>query len=392
LLYESDGFITSPRVSRNGEGVAFLERVAGEESVGIVNASGEKKIIAVSEGAETGLAWPMSGEELAYSVVKGGSTTLHAVSPSGKRRLVAQMPGEWKLHDIARDGRAILTQDHNRSRIIARGPGDDSERDLSWLDRSVAVALSRGGTTLLLTEVGAAAGEKKAVYLRRVDGSPALRLGDGRALALSPDGKWVIAVQGSDPERLALLPTGAGQSTLLPNGPIRDYFNLRWFPDGKRFVFGAIEPGRPLRRYVQDTAGGDPRPVEWNGAVQTTVFSPDGAFYISASKGNLYLCHIERCVPRLVPGSLAGERPILVSDDARSLFVLYADGMRRTVHRIDLMTGQRQHWMTLTIPDLAGVMHVDPGFEAVLLAADGRAYAYNYLRMLSDLYLVDGLQ
>jgi dipeptidyl aminopeptidase/acylaminoacyl peptidase len=301
------------------------------------------------------------------------------------------MLGEWKLHDIARDGRAILTQDHKRSRVIARGPGDDTERDLSWLDRSVAVDLSRDGTTLLLTEVGAAAGEKKAVYLRKVDGSPALRVGDGRALALSPDGKRAIAVQGFRPERLALLPTGAGESKLLPNGPITDYFNLRWFPDGKRIVFGAIEPGRPLRRYVQDTVGGDPHPVEWNGAVQTTAFSPDGTFYISASGGKLYLCHVERCEPRLVPGSVAGERPILVSDDARSLFVLHADGMRRTVHRIDLVTGQRQQWMTLTIPDLAGVMHVDPGFDAVLLAADGRAYAYNYLRMLSDLYLVEGL-
>jgi Tol biopolymer transport system component len=141
VLYESDGYIIAPRVSRNGDRVAFLERAAGEESVRMVNAAGEKKTIAVSEGAATGLAWSMSGEELAYSVVTGGSTTLHAVSPSGKPRLVAQMPGEWKLHDIARDGRAILTQDHNRSRVIARGPGDDSERDLSWLDRSVAVDL-----------------------------------------------------------------------------------------------------------------------------------------------------------------------------------------------------------------------------------------------------------
>src|SRR4029453_13801627 len=104
VLYESDGFIISPRVSRNGDRIAFLERRAGEESVGVVNAAGEKKTIAVSEGAETGLAWPMSGEEVAYSVVKGGSTTLHAVSPSNKQRLVAQLPGEWKLHDIARDG------------------------------------------------------------------------------------------------------------------------------------------------------------------------------------------------------------------------------------------------------------------------------------------------
>ena len=392
VLYESDGFMVCPRVARDGDRVAFLERASGAELVGIVNGAGEKKTVAKSEGAATGLAWSMSGEELMYSVVNGGSTTLHAASPSGGQRLVVQMAGEWKLHDIAGEGRAILTQDHNRSRVMARGPGDDSERDLSWLDRSVAVDLSRDGTTLLLTEVGAAAGEKKAVYLRKVDGSPALRLGDGRALALSPDGKQAIAVQGFQPERLALLPTGAGQSKLLPNGAINDYFNLRWFPDGRRFVFGAIEPGRPLRRYVQDTVGGDPQPVEWNGAVQETAFSPDGAFYISASGGNLYRCDVEHCEPRLVPGSVAGETPMLVSDDARSLFVLHAYDMPWTVHRIDLTTGQRQKWMTPSIPDLAGVMHVGPGFDAVLLAADGRAYAYSYLRMLSDLYLVEGLR
>jgi DNA-binding winged helix-turn-helix (wHTH) protein/dipeptidyl aminopeptidase/acylaminoacyl peptidase len=392
LLYESDGYIIRPRVSRNADSVAFLERAAGKESVVIVNAAGEKKTLARSEGAGTGLAWSMSGEELAYTVVKGGSTMLHAVSSSARQRYVAQMPGEWKLHDIARDGRAILSQDHNRSRIVVRGSGDDGERDLSWLDRSVAVDLSRDGTTLLLTEVGAAAGDSKAVYLRKMDGSPAVRLGEGLGITLSQDGQWAAAIQGADPERLALLPTGVGQSKLLPRGSITDYFRVRWFPDGNRIVFGAIEPGRPVRAYAQDVAGGDPRPVQWNGSIQTTAFSPDGTSYVALSGGKVYQCNVEDCEPHLVPGSVAGDRPIVISDDRRTLFTVQSDGMRRTVHRIDLITGEREHWMTLTIPDLAGVMDVGPGFDAVLLAADGRAYAHNFLRMLSDLYLVEGLQ
>jgi hypothetical protein len=225
-----------------------------------------------------------------------------------------------------------------------------------------------------------------------MDGSPAVRLGEGLGITLSQDGQWAAAIQGADPERLALLPTGVGQSKLLPRGSITDYFRVRWFPDGNRIVFGAIEPGRPVRAYAQDVAGGDPRPVQWNGSIQTTAFSPDGTSYVALSGGKVYQCNVEDCEPHLVPGSVAGDRPIVISDDRRTLFTVQSDGMRRTVHRIDLITGEREHWMTLTIPDLAGVMDVGPGFDAVLLAADGRAYAHNFLRMLSDLYLVEGLQ
>jgi hypothetical protein len=68
--------------------------------------------------------------------------------------LVTLMAGEWKLHDIARDGRALLTRDHKRGEIIGLPPGETSERDLSWLDRSVAIDLSADGRKLLLSKVG----------------------------------------------------------------------------------------------------------------------------------------------------------------------------------------------------------------------------------------------
>jgi dipeptidyl aminopeptidase/acylaminoacyl peptidase len=43
VLYESQGFIIYPRVSRQGDAIAFLERWSGDESVGIVNLAGKKR-------------------------------------------------------------------------------------------------------------------------------------------------------------------------------------------------------------------------------------------------------------------------------------------------------------------------------------------------------------
>ena len=60
-----------------------------------------------------------------------------------------------------------------------------------------------------LGESGEAGGTRYGVYLRPTDGAPAVRLGDGRAMALSPDGKWAAAVPLDPSSRVDLLPTGA---------------------------------------------------------------------------------------------------------------------------------------------------------------------------------------
>jgi len=51
-------------------------------------------------------------------------------------------------------------------------------------------------------------------------------------------------------------------------------------------------------------------------------------------------------------------------------------------------TGQRTLWKQLMPPDPAGVEYVGP----ILPTPDGKAYVYGYRRMLSDLYVVDGLK
>ena len=87
-----------------------------------------------------------------------------------------------------------------------------------------------------------------------------MRLGEGVASGLSPDGKWVLAtVQRAGVPRAVLYPTGAGEAKVItPEGlKVRQG---RWFPDGRQVLIGAQEEGHSVRIYAQDVEGGKPRP------------------------------------------------------------------------------------------------------------------------------------
>jgi hypothetical protein len=77
------------------------------------------------------------------------------------------------------------------------------------------------------------------------------------------------------------------------------------------------------------------------------------------------------------------------SPEGRSLYVLArGDGAACAVDRLDLATGRREHWKAILPPDPVGVY----GIPRLLLSADGGSYVYAYVRLLDDLYLVDGLR
>src|SRR5207302_10135397 len=99
------------------------------------------------------------------------------------------------------------------ARLSARfgAVGGKAERTLSWLDESLVADLSRDGRFLLFSEVGGGGGSRGAIYLRPTGGGDAVRLGEGFALALSPEGTWARTMESRTPPRLILLPAGAGQ-------------------------------------------------------------------------------------------------------------------------------------------------------------------------------------
>jgi dipeptidyl aminopeptidase/acylaminoacyl peptidase len=311
------------------------------------------------------------------------------VDLKGRERLLAREPGTLSLQDVARDGRVLLTRDVPRVGMVGLAPGSTKERDLSWLDWSAPRDLSRDGSTLLFVESGEAGGDNYAAYLRKTDGTPAIRLGEGSAYALSPDLKWAVGGLPRPPVQYYLLPTGAGEQKPLTNDKI-NHAEARWFPDGKRIVFSGDEPGHGVRLYVQAIAGGVARAITPEG-VSSSFFaiSPDGKLVSDVGPdGNSYLYPAEGGNPRPIAGLEPDEVPISWTADGRSLFVYRLGEIPAKVYRLELGSGHKQFWKQLLPPDISGVTEI----TGILITPDGRSYVYEYARTLSDLYLVNDVK
>jgi eukaryotic-like serine/threonine-protein kinase len=402
VLYEtSGGWISYPRVSPKGDSVAFMNHPnQGDDggSVAIVDLSGHKKELTREWYGTQGLAWTPDGEEIWFTASELGLFHyITAVTPSGKQRLVTRVPGSLVLFDIWRDGRVLLARSDRRREVMALYDGTTKERDLSWLDYSYPADLSADGKTLLFDEEGIGGGVQYgdaqdltyAVYIRNTDGTPAIRLGEGAAAALSPDQKWAMVQTPSSPEQLRLLPTGAGETQSLTNDAINHQW-ARWFPDGKRFAFSGNEPDHGVRLYTQDVSGGKPKPISPEG-VDAVAFaiSPDGQSIVGIGpdqKG--YLFPAAGGDPRLVNGMESGDIPINWSQDGRSIYLYRSGEVPAKVYRVELATGKKTVWKQIAPLDPTGVSTIGP----ILMTPDGKTYVYGFHRTLGDLYLVEGLK
>ena len=401
VLYETGGWIGHPRISPKGDIVAFLDHpTQGDDggSVAVVDASGHKRTLTHDWYTVQGLAWSADGSEIWFTASKTGvDRTLYAVDLAGKERLVARMPGTLMLLDIWRDGRLLLVRASWRRELIGIFAGETKERDLSWLDYSYPADLSSDGKTLLFDEEGGGGGLaysktgglSYAVYLRKTDGSPAILLGEGGAVALSPDGKWAISQTQGSLSQLRVLPTGAGEQRTLTSDNINHSW-AHWLPDGRRVLFSGNEPGRGTRFYVLDVAGGTPKPVSLEG-VNATAFalSPDGQSVAGIGpdqKG--YLFPVSGGEPRPIPGLAVGEQPINWTADGGSLYIYRPGELPAKVALLKLSTGQRTPFKQLMPSDPAGVETIGP----IFITPDGRTCIFGYHRTLADLYLVEGLK
>ena len=401
VLYEPEGWITSARVSPGGGRIAFLDhRRLGDlgGSVAVLDSEGVKTVLSSDWKSLQGLAWVGTGDEIWFTgsrTGKGGSSALYAVTLSGRERTVFSSPGTLKLNDISRDGRhVLLTRGTTRGGIIARSAEAGNDRELSWFDYSTVADLSPDGNTLLFYEWGEGVGGTPTIFIRKTDGSDAVRLGEGRPLALSPDGQWALAVLENASQQLMLLPTRTGDVRHLPRGQIIEYLDwATWSPDGRRVFFAGREAPDIRRTYVQDVDGGDPRPVTPDGFVGL-LLSPDGRTVAAVDRyGEYYLSSLEGNVdPRPVAGYRDGDALLQWSADGRFLFVREAGNLVLRIHRLDLSTGVRQFWKELVPPDPTVLIDIasDPG--QVRIAADGKSYAYTYWAFGGELYLAQGLK
>lgn len=393
VVHRTGSRLSHPRISPDGRRVALFEHPSfGDDrgSVVVIGPDGGRDVLSEGWASVEGLAWSPDGREVWFTAARAGTdATLHAVTLSGHAREVVRAPGRLVLHDLARDGRAIVDRSTVRFELKGLFPDAEGERDLSWLDLSLVTDLSPDGRLLVFSESGEGGGAGYAVFVRRTDGSPPVRLGEGMASTLSPDGKWVASMTVLGPPRILLLPTAAGETRVLATPGIGDYTGVGWTPDSRTIVFAGRGPSGALRLHAQGIDGRPAREVAalaLGGSRRFPVDPGGDRVAVSVADGGLAFVRLDDGETEVVPGSLRGDRALAWSPDGEWLYVRRGRGA--LVERLAVKTGVRAPVVELRTSDPAGAM----GPLSPVITPDGRYYAFTYARRLSDLYVVEGLR
>ena len=390
-LYEATGYLSNPRVSPDGSRVAFVEHQRRFDDRGwikVADRAGKVTTLSDELFGVQGVAWTADGSTVLFSGNTVASTMLQpmAVPAAGGAppRPVFGVPARFIVFDVAGDGRWLAAREDLSVGVRVRVPGEDAERDLSWVGSVGARSLSADGQWLLMLDVGERGGPNYGVVLRKTDASQTIRLGEGFAQQLSPDGKWAAAIIAS-PAQLLLYPTGPGETVRIGVGPIARLISAGWFPDGKRLFVCGSEASRAPRCYVVDRAGTAPAAITPEGVLAT--LAPDGrTLLLAMADGTFQLSTIDGGAARPAQGLRSGDRQIAWSRDGRSVYVQRGFQAPASVERVTLATGARALVRQLT-PD--GVSPITALYVMDWLD-DGRWYAYYYTSLPSTMFVVTG--
>ncbi|HXW93318.1 MAG TPA: hypothetical protein VEK33_22405 [Terriglobales bacterium] len=119
-----------------------------------------------------------------------------------------------------------------------------------------------------------------------------------------------------------------------------------------------------------------------------SLVSPDGKFLLARdAKGQRWLYPIGGGEPQRFDRDIKPDEFIMGFSADGSLEVR-ARTVPVEVFKVDVASGRREAWKEITPADPAGALMV----FRIVFSADGKSYAYSVSRVLSDLYVVDGLK
>jgi Tol biopolymer transport system component len=401
VIYEKQGWILVPRVSRSGDAVAFFEGdLQRGYSVSVVERSGRRTVLSDGWSDAWHLVWSPDGREVWFAAPKpcsGTAGAVYAVDMRGRRRLLAEGPGSLDLNDIGPQGQALVAGVSFGGRTRGWVPGGQRETDLSWGVYAWPVDLTPDGRSTLLNVISPCTGGGEAPlasYVRAVDGGPAVKVGEGMAAAVSPDGRFALT---TGPDGVRVVPVGAGSPRTLALGfeiPASVSGSVRVLPSGSEIVVTAAETEGRVRLHVMGIDDGRTRqssaPFSPNDSIQNWLSpaSPDGRLIAArASAAGVLLVPLDGTPPRRLPGSQPNDVPVQWSPDGQTLFVFRPGERPALVFRVDVTTGRRTLWREINPPDTSAT-----GIDTLFLSRDGGTGVYSYAFMQADLYLVDGLR
>src|SRR5580692_3079416 len=392
VLLEGEGWMSDMRVSPDGKQVALFRHPPNPDDRGdlvLVDRSGQLRTVSSGWESLEGLAWAPSGKEIWFSAAESGEQwCIHAVTLSGRQRTVYCGTAATRILDIAASGRALLSTEEARGTMAMVEHGSNQERDLSWLSYSYGPRLSRDGSEVLFTDLSEESGNDYSVYVRKSDGSPAIRLtGGGYGTDISPDGKWAIVLFAGDPaERLQIVPVGPGQARVFHWDGIQPQW-AQWFPDGHRILLIASQSGEQSV-YLTDVDGSTPKRLSPGDAPYAAV-APDGQSFISTVDREAFVIRsLSDGSSKPIPGIQDGEQPIGWAD-SKHVFVQPPTATGQNIYKLDIESGRRELWQAITPKDATGLR---PMNVPIAVTPDGRWMAFGWRTQLGQLYSSDTLK
>jgi Tol biopolymer transport system component len=395
-FFESASRIGSLRLSPRGDRVAFFEYGPSTDVV-LLDRAGVRTVLSGGwQLPSGGLAWSPDGREVWFTAQESYTSGLRlwAAGIDGTRRQVLHVPGGVRLHDVAFDGRVLLSQLNFRLSLYVGGDAAGTDRDLSWFGWSTLNDLSADGRRLLFADVGGAASRPWALLLRPSDGGKAVRLGDGFYTfsgRISPDGRWVAAGIGAPDGTVGALrvePTGAGEARTLPAGGLAHPLGWAWLPDGSAVVVAGSRSNETGCLAEQRLDGSPPRFLSSRCEGGDPVVSPDGRLVACTSAKGIELLPRDGSSPREIASSEPLGNLIRWGSDGRAVYSYRPGDMPGAVLRTDLATGRVAVHRRLQPADPAGIWRIHP----VSVTPDGKRWAYSASRWLGDLYVYSGLR
>ena len=391
VVFRTDGWISNPRISASSNAIAFLEHpLLGDDRgyVSVVDSSGNVKRLTPEWASVNGCAWSASGKEIWFSSsYETERQTLRAVSLLGKERTILATVSDVDLQDVGSTGSVLLTTVRGSTDIAIgrKSPASDKLLELAQEHARIA-GISYDGKTVALGASGPGGGSEYSTLVLADAGEP-VRLGDGDPTSISPDGKWIFALIPSQPSKALLYPTGTGEAKQLDVTPVRILGAVSyWTGDGSQILFTGAEENRPPRSYLLSLDTGQTRAVTPEGTSDAIV-SPDGQYVVARDPAKkFWIFPVAGGKPEPVVGLAADEFPVQWSQSDNKLYI-WNRSVPANIYLLDIGTGARTLWLEIKSHEVSGLLYGE-----VMLTPDGQSYGYRYRRVLTDLFLAEGLR
>jgi hypothetical protein len=387
-LYTSNNWIDWVRVAPSGDNVAFLEHPIAEDDAGqvvVVNSRGEARVLSSGWGSISGLAWYPSGAEIWFTAAPAGvDRVLMAVDLKKHVRQIVQIPGGLQLMDINSSGTVLIARMTPEMTMLL-GKANEAVRNISLLDWSRAVAITPDGKHILFDESGEGGGKLYSVYLYNTDTGTSERVGEGRAMDISRDGRWVLTQAADDASKLFLVSVNNKEPKLVSNHGLQ-YRWAKFIPDSEcqEILFeGTMAQAKP-QIYRQELPSGNPvvlkeglrmwdAIVDESGHVAAGVDADSGIVIVDLVRGTTRSLAIKKHVP-------------IAFANSREVITGYRDKGAVLLDVVDLETGRLRNAKTVKFAEAAGTADIFP----IHVSRDLETFVYSRLNLLSNLYTVSG--